>query len=153
MSGTQLGSRRFITLVSAIVLAVTVLTGCSQAAPEIDADAASRMQASVAAVTEAAAVGDPEGALVALDALEAQLKLDTESGAVSAERSAQIQASIDLVRADLIAALPAPEPAPEPAPAEEEKDDKGKDDKGDDKGSDKGSDKGDDKGKKNDKDD
>ncbi|EAR24991.1 hypothetical protein A20C1_06906 [marine actinobacterium PHSC20C1] len=113
---------RVIAAASAVALVTAALTGCSQAAPEIDSDAASRMQASVSAVTQAAAVGDPEGALTALDALEAQLKLDTESGAISAERSAQIQAAIDLVRADLTAALP----APSPTPTSEEKDEKGK---------------------------
>jgi hypothetical protein len=85
------------------------------------------MQESVSAVTDAAAAGDPAGALAALDALEAQLKEDTASGAISADRSARIQASIDLVRADLTAALPAPEPVQtEDAPGKSE--DKGKDD-------------------------
>ncbi|MGV8851148.1 MAG: hypothetical protein ACOH1M_01100 [Rhodoglobus sp.] len=134
MSVRKFVAGRFV----AVALVAVVLAGCSQTAPEIDADAASRMQASVAAVTQAAAVGDAEGALIALEALEAQLKLDTESGAISAERSAQIQASIDLVRADLIAALPAPSPTP--TPTSDEKDNKGKDED-------------DDKGKKGDKDD
>jgi hypothetical protein len=88
------------------------------------------MQESVSAVTQAAAVGDPTGALAALDALETQLKEGTASGAISADRSAQIQASIDLVRADLTAALP--EPSPTPSQQDKNGDDKnGKGDKED----------------------
>jgi hypothetical protein len=88
------------------------------------------MQESVAAVTQAAAAGDPAGAIAALDSLEAQLKEDTASGAISADRSAQIQASIDLVRADLTAALPEPSPTPS-QPGNKDEDKKNNDDKGD----------------------
>jgi hypothetical protein len=102
------------------------------------------MQASVVAVTQAAAVGDPAGAITALDALEEQLKQDTASGAISAERAAEIQASIDLVRADLTAALPAPAPEPEPAPAPSQEEKDNKDNKGKN---------GEDNGNKKDKDD
>lgn len=103
---------RVVTVTCAAMLVTAALSGCAPTEPGLDSSAASKMQESVSLVTEAAAAGDPVGALAALDALEAQLKEDTASGAISADRSARIQASIDLVRADLIAALPEPEPVP-----------------------------------------
>ncbi|MGV8857900.1 hypothetical protein [Rhodoglobus sp.] len=138
MTARRVSAGRFIAAVSAMVLVAATITGCSQETPVINADAASRMQASVAAITQAAAVGDPEGALVALDALEAQLTLDTESGAINAERSARIQSIIDLVRADLTAALP--EPAPSPTPTQDEKGGKGNKKDDEDKGNKNGKD-------------
>ena len=101
---------RFVAVACAAMLVTAALSGCASTEPGLDSATASKMQESVSAVTDAAAAGDPAGALAALDALEAQLKEDTASGAISADRSARIQASIDLVRADLTAALPAPEP-------------------------------------------
>ena len=101
---------RVVAVTCAAILVTAALTGCAPTEPGLDSAAASKMQESVSLVTEAAAAGDPTGALAALDALEAQLKEDTASGAISADRSARIQASIDLVRADLTAALPKPEP-------------------------------------------
>lgn len=84
------------------------------------------MQTSVSAVTQAAATGDPTNAIAALDALETQLRQGTASGAIDADRSARIQASIDLVRADLTAALPTPSPAPTvQAPGKQGNKDKG----------------------------
>ena len=120
---------RVVTVTCAAMLVTAALSGCAPTEPGLDSAAASKMQESVSAVTEAAAAGDPAGALAALDALEAQLKEDTASGAISADRSARIQASIDLVRADLTAALPEPAPTPtEEAPGKsgdkEDKEDK-----------------------------
>lgn len=104
---------RVVAVTCAAMLVTAALSGCAPTEPGLDSAAASKMQESVSAVTEAAAAGNPAGALAALDALEAQLKEDTASGAISADRSARIQASIDLVRADLTAVLPAPEPVEE----------------------------------------
>jgi len=115
------GAARAVAVLCAVAV-VTALSGCAPAEPGIDTAVSSVLQASVADVTQAAANDDPEGALAALDVLEAQLKEDTASGAIGADRSAQIQASIDLVRADLTAALPEPSPTPTP----DEKNDKGK---------------------------
>ena len=109
------GSRHWATRVATItctVALVVALSGCALMPHGPESPAALRMQSSVSAVTQAAAAGDPAGAIAALDALEAQLKQDTASGAISADRSARIQASIDLVRADLTAALPTPSPTP-----------------------------------------
>ena len=96
----------------AVSLVTGALSGCALIPHVPDSPAALRMQASVSAVTQAAAADDPAGAIAALDALEVQLKQDTASGAISADRSARIQASIDLVRADLTAELPTPSPTP-----------------------------------------
>ena len=124
MSGRGCWTTRVATVACTVALVTAALSGCAPIVPGIDSAAASRMQASVSAVTQAAAAGDPAGAIAALDALEAQLKQDTASGAISADRSARIQASIDLVRADLTAALPTPSPTPtEKAPGQ--KGDKG----------------------------
>ncbi|GAA1210677.1 hypothetical protein [Rhodoglobus aureus] len=120
MSVVRHVAARVVAVTCAAILVTAALTGCAPTEPELDSAAASKMQESVSLVTEAAAAGDPAGALAALDALEAQLKEDTASGAISADRSARIQASIDLVRADLTAALPKPEPEPEPTQTEED---------------------------------
>jgi hypothetical protein len=66
-------------------------------------------------VTQSAAVGDISAAITQLDALERRLREATASGDISADRSAKIEASISLVRADLTAALPPP-PPPSPSP-------------------------------------
>jgi hypothetical protein len=63
-------------------------------------------------VTTASAAGDYSEAIAALDTLEEQLTEGTASGAIDSGRSARIQASIDLVRADLAAAEPQPSPTP-----------------------------------------
>ncbi|MEV8253233.1 hypothetical protein AB0O95_04615 [Rhodoglobus sp. NPDC076762] len=105
--------RSILAAVIAGALAVS-LSACAPTAPDFDPDAASLLQTSVADITDAAAAGDPAAALAALDILQEQLNESTATGAIGAERSAQIQASIDLVRADLIAALPEPAPTADP---------------------------------------
>ncbi|MEO6825997.1 MAG: hypothetical protein ABI255_07890 [Microbacteriaceae bacterium] len=100
------------------LLIVAALTGCVQAEPDFSPGAAGQLQQSVAAVTGSAAAGQVEQAIAELDALQAQLNEATASGSVDAARSARIQASIDLVRADLVSALPAPSPAPQTVPDE-----------------------------------
>ncbi|WP_010203692.1 hypothetical protein [Salinibacterium sp. PAMC 21357] len=128
---------------AAFVLAVW-LSACAPTSPDFDSDAASLLQSSVAIVTDAAAVGDPVAALAALDVLQAQLNENTSTGAIGAERSARIQASLDLVRADLTAALPAPSPTTAPADESSNDNDNGN-------GNGKGDDKKDEKDDKDDK--
>ncbi|WP_341953441.1 hypothetical protein [Salinibacterium sp. TMP30] len=132
MSAWGRAATRIVAATCAAMLITAALSGCAPTEPELDSVSASRMQESVAAVTQAAAAGDPAGAIAALDALEAQLKEDTASGMIGADRSAQIQASIDLVRADLTAALPEPPPAPSQEGTKDE-DKKGNDKKEDNK--------------------
>ncbi|MEO7349394.1 MAG: hypothetical protein ABIW32_06010 [Terrimesophilobacter sp.] len=103
---------RITATVSAVALVTAMLSGCAPTSSGIDSAAASRLQAFVLVVTQAAADDDTSAAIAALDALEMQLKQETASGAINADRSARIQASIDLVRADLTGTTPTPSPTP-----------------------------------------
>lgn len=118
-------------LSSAIVLAV--LTGCAQQSTEYPAETASALQSQVLLVSESAADGDPETALVRLDELEASVKDALARETITQERYDSIIASITLVRADLESAIAAIE---EQQRLEEEKrqeeDKKGNDDEGED---------------------
>ncbi len=130
MSGRGCWTTRVATVACTVALVTAALSGCAPIVPGIDSAAASRMQASVSAVTQAAAADDPARAIAGLDALEAQLRRDTASGAINTDRSARIQAAIDLVRTDLTAALPTPSPAPSvQAPGQQGNKGKGEDDK------------------------
>jgi hypothetical protein len=96
-------------------VALGTLGGCAPTPTDMAASAAKQLQSAVAAVTQSAAVGDISAAITQLDALERRLREATASGDISADRSAKIEASISLVRADLTAALPPP-PPPSPSP-------------------------------------
>jgi hypothetical protein len=96
--------------VGAVVLGA--LAGCTPTPTDMAANAAKQLQSAVAAVTQSAAGGDIAGAITHLDGLERRLREATASGDITADRSAKIEASIALVRADLTAALPPPAPAP-----------------------------------------
>jgi hypothetical protein len=96
-------------------VALGMLGGCAPTPTDMAASAAKQLQSAVAAVTQSAAVGDISAAITQLDALERRLREATASGDISADRSAKIEASISLVRADLTAALPPP-PPPSPTP-------------------------------------
>ena len=86
------------------------LAGCAPTPTDMAASAANQLQSAVAAVTQSAAAGDIAGAITHLDALERRLREATAAGDIPADRSAKIEASISLVRADLTAALPTPTP-------------------------------------------
>mgnify|MGYP003649960988 FL=1 len=130
MNLKTLGLPRSIVAAGAALVLVLSLNACAPGSSEFDTDAASLLQSSVADVTDAAAAGDPAAALVALDVLQEQLNENTSTGAIGAERSARIQASLDLVRADLTAALPDPTPTADPANGNDKDDKGGKEDKG-----------------------
>lgn len=98
---------------AALLLLIGALSGCAPSGQQLDTEVAGQLQASVLAVTSAAAAGDFSEAVAALDALEDRLREGTASGAIDPGRSARIQAAIDLVRADLAAADPQPTPTPE----------------------------------------
>lgn len=98
---------------AALLLLLGALSGCAPSGQQLNAEAAEQLQASVLAVTRAAAAGDFSEAVAALDALEEKVTEGTASGAIDPGRSARIQASIDLVRADLAAADPQPTPKPD----------------------------------------
>jgi hypothetical protein len=70
------------------------------------------------AVASTSSTGDFAGALGKLSDLQNALRSATSAGTVSASRSVQIQAAIDLVREDLQANLvPVPTVAPTPSPS------------------------------------
>jgi ribosomal protein S20 len=107
-------SSRLIAVGAACLFSITALTGCTQTSSDLGASTASALQASVRAVTTAAAAGDIATATTALDQLQSQLLDASANGQLSADRSTRIQASIDLVRADLVAATPPAPPTPAP---------------------------------------
>ncbi|MBH0129818.1 hypothetical protein [Salinibacterium sp. NK8237] len=118
--------RRIVAVGAALALALS-LSACAPTSPDFDSDAAALLQSSVADVTDAAAAGDPVAALAALDVLQEQLNENTATGAIGAEQSARIQASLDLVRADLTVALPDPSPVTDPVDEESDETSNGSD--------------------------
>ncbi|WP_345799891.1 hypothetical protein AAIB33_10385 [Microbacterium sp. AZCO] len=102
---------RLIAPVAGIVLALS-LAGCGST-PSVTDATATRMQASVVSIAQAAADGDAAAAVTQLDGLQSQLDDAVQHDQVTAARAARIQSAIEVVRADL-AALTAPAPTPEP---------------------------------------
>ena len=102
-------TRRITATSAALLLILGSLAGCAPFGARFDATTAGELQASVLAVTTAAAAGNLAEADAALDALEKDLREGTASGDIDPLRGARIQAAIDLVRADLAAAAPADE--------------------------------------------
>jgi hypothetical protein len=109
---------RAIAVLAGMTLAVVSLTGCSNAPADLSASTASRLQTGVLAVSTQAAGGDYAAAQSALGAVQGDLLAAAAAGSVSSQRAAQIQAAINLVGADLSAAIEASKPTPtsEPAP-------------------------------------
>ena len=80
-----------------------VLAGCA-GTPDLTASAATRLQADVRAVTQSSVDGDIPGARAALDTLTRHVTSARASNDLSVTRTKQIQASIELVSADLATA-------------------------------------------------
>ncbi|MDQ1597935.1 MAG: hypothetical protein QOI70_1359 [Microbacteriaceae bacterium] len=101
-----------------VVVSVTALSGCAGTTTTgIQTVTAQRLQSEVLTVADSSSTGDFTGALGKLVALQNALGNATSAGTVSASRSAQIQAAIDLVREDLQAKLtPVPTVVPSRAP-------------------------------------
>ncbi|MEQ1735883.1 MAG: hypothetical protein ABL886_05730 [Rhodoglobus sp.] len=105
-------------LARALLLAAAsalLVTGCvaqpqQQPQPQLDEATSSELVAGVVAAAESAADDDPKKALKRLDELEKILLQATADGRVSADKSAQIMAAIELVRRDLQAMLDAESP-------------------------------------------
>lgn len=150
--------RRTFAAASVAFALVGGLASCA-ADPDIAADTAASYRAQVVTIAERAVAEDYAGALAELDALVAAVDAAAAAGELDAERAQQIRDAVQLVRADLDAAIaaavpaPAPEPEPAPAPAPEpapvDGGDDGDDDDDDDApgnsgGKGKGKDKGDD---------
>ncbi|MHB1490811.1 MAG: hypothetical protein ACYCTH_09985 [Cellulomonas sp.] len=100
----------------AVILAMGVLSGCSVGASGIGDPAASQLQATVKEVAVSAAGGDYAAAVAKLATLQSQLDRYLADGQVGGDRGAQIQTSIDQVRADLGVLLTPPAPAPVASP-------------------------------------
>lgn len=91
--------------------ALAILTGCMLAAglagcagaPELEADAAAKLQQRVLEVSKAAAGSDPAAALKSLDRLSSELDAAAAEGQVSFKRHRSITAAITSVRTDLAA--------------------------------------------------
>jgi hypothetical protein len=90
-------------MTSVIVMALVAggaLAGCAPQ-PDLDADAARSLQASVQKVSALAAADDAEAAIAELDSLQSEVDSAVDDGDVSSDRSAAIRKAIDLVRTDL----------------------------------------------------
>ncbi|MEK0155502.1 mucin-associated surface protein [Arthrobacter oryzae] len=85
-------------------LLVAGLAGCSSSVPDLDTDAAQKLQAKVLTVSQSAASNDPVGALKSLDELLTELDASAAEGNVSFKRHQSITKAIEAVRADLTAA-------------------------------------------------
>lgn len=115
----QPGRRRLFGVSGAVSVALAASLLLSACAPTDPSGAATeRLDASVVQTADRAASGDYAGASASLDGLQARLAEYVEAGDVTADRSAEIQAAIDAVRADLTALIAAQSsPTPEPAPS------------------------------------
>ena len=80
-------------------LAVSLLTGCE--VPTLEPGAAEELQSQVFEVTDAAAAGEYEQALAALDELSVRLDTASRLGDVSPSREERIRAAINAVRMNL----------------------------------------------------
>jgi hypothetical protein len=107
--------------VAAVLLLASTMTGCSNTAPELQQATATQLEAGVLKVTVAAAAGEFTDAQTALDAVQADLLAAAAADRVSAARSAQIQSAINLVTADLTAAIDESTPTPTPTPTSVDK--------------------------------
>ena len=106
--------RRAMTVLTGCMLAAG-LAGCAGAAPELEADTASKLQQRVLEVTRSAASSNPAAALTSLDRLSAELDAAAAAGQVSFKRHRSIVAAISAVRADLTAAQAAKKKAADAA--------------------------------------
>jgi hypothetical protein len=111
-----MSAHRTRALVVTAFLLLGTLTGCAGGSSDLATSTANRLQSGVLQVTTQSASGDFAGAQSSLSALQADLLTAAAAGQVTAERSARIQSAINLVSADLAAALAANTPPPAPAP-------------------------------------
>lgn len=129
----RLTRRRAALPAAAIAVALTFgLSACNTAE-----DTSAAMHTSVVQIAERAAAGDYAGALAELALLDRDVAAALDAGRIDAAREQEIRAAMELVRADLEAALAAvTSPTPAPADGGDEGDDGkgGGDDKGGDEG-------------------
>lgn len=114
-SAQRLPRRHAVLPAAAIAVALSFgLSACTSAEQTADA-----MHSSVVQIAERAVAGDFVGALAELELLERDVTVALDSGRIDADREQVIRAAIDLVRADLEAALAAAT-TPTPAPADDD---------------------------------
>jgi len=99
--------RRFRLALVSLALSALALSGCAGAPVPLQPATAEQLQSAVLEVTTAAAEGDLTGAQALLTSLEASLRTAAAGGQVTPERSAEIQAAINLVGTDLATAIDA----------------------------------------------
>lgn len=107
---------RAVAVLTGCMLAAA-LAGCASAAPELESDAAAKLQQRVLEVTRSAAASNPAAALNSLDRLSTELDAAAAAGQVSFKRHRSIMAAVNTVRADLAAAQSAKKAAAEAAAA------------------------------------
>ena len=108
-----------------MVVASAALAGCGGSEePRLSDVAAAALHRDVAGVREAAAAGDRDGALEALDALAARVRREREAGTLSAAEARALRRGIDRarerVRIEVAEPQPTPESTPEPVAPEED---------------------------------
>jgi uncharacterized membrane protein YgcG len=123
----RLSRRRAALPAAAIAVALTFgLSACNT-----PGGTSAAMHTSVVQIAERAAAGDYVGALAELALLDRDVAAALDAGRIDTAREQEIRAAMELVRADLEAALAA---ATSPTPAPAEGDDEGDGDEGDDEG-------------------
>ena len=115
------------TVLPAAAIAVALTFGLSACNPAEDTSVA--LHTSVVKVAERAVAGDHAGALAELALLDRDVTSALDAGRIDADREQKIRAAIELVRADLEAALAAAT-SPTPAPADGGEGDDDGDDEG-----------------------
>lgn len=114
-SAQRLPRRHALLPAAAIAVALTFgLSGCISAEQTADA-----MHTSVVQIAERAVAADFAGALAELELLDRDVTVALDRGRIDADREQVIRAAIDLVRADLEAALAA---STTPAPVDDDGD-------------------------------
>ncbi|SEN34278.1 hypothetical protein E3O25_06720 [Cryobacterium sp. TMT1-3] len=93
--------RHRLTLAAVAVGFLLTLAGCTANPVDLQAATAENLQGEILQITEAAAAADFTTAQSRLEAMQANLRTAAAAGEVSTERSAAIQAAINLVRDDL----------------------------------------------------
>ena len=123
----------FARVLAVATLTLVLLSGCSRGASDIQPSTAKNLQTAVVTIAKSASSGNLTGALTQLTALESDLRQATAAGTVTGDRSARIQAAIEIVRSDIQAQLKSLAPTPSPSPPSATptpKDGHGKGDKG-----------------------
>jgi hypothetical protein len=100
---------------AAAVLVLGAVTACSAPQPELADTAAAKLQSRAAAIRTAAADGNYQTALRALDGLTDELTRAAGQGDVSFPRYQSIDIALGRLRADLTAASKAASPSPPPS--------------------------------------